>query len=567
MLRPGVVLRAGGGDPALGHVSMVDMNGASPTWRAVAPLNFPRRRMNLTILADGTAIALGGTRSGDDESQAVLDSEIWNPTTETWTTVAPMAEARMYHSSAVLLDDGRVLVAGGEAAGRLRAQIYSPAYLFKGARPTIASAPSTIGYGSSFNLASPDAGSITSVALIRDAAATHAFDQNQRYVPLTFSASGGGLSVTAPSSGSVAPPGYYLLVVKNSAGVPSIARHVRVDTGANTQPATISGTVTDAATTQPVAGATVSSPGVPSVTTAANGTYTLSGLSAGEHQVEFGKTGYATLTRSETLAGGQTLTVDVALSAPGSVSGVVRENAPGNPAIAGATVTYPGGSTTTDANGAYTIAGLPAGPQSMSAASIGFISSTANPTVVPNTTVTQNFLLDRSATFVAGEVRDALTNATIAGATVEIGVKTTLTDAQGRYRIDVPPGTYDVTASAPGYPPFTESVVVSPGAYGTLDFSLLRTGATKVFNAAADAYVKSDSATKNYGNDAALRVRGPGTPTYASYLKFNVTGLLGRPVTGAQLRVFTTDPAPTAATSSWPAAAGRRPPSPGTTRR
>ena len=208
MLRPGVVLRAGGGDPALGHVSMVDMNGASPSWRAVAPLNFPRRRMNLTILADGTAIALGGTRSGDDESQAVLDSEIWNPTTETWTTVAPMAEARMYHSSAVLLDDGRVLVAGGEAAGRLRAQIYSPAYLFNGARPTIASAPSTIGYGSSFNLASPDAGSITSVALIRDAAATHAFDQNQRYVPLAFSASGGGLSVTAPSSGSVAPPGF-----------------------------------------------------------------------------------------------------------------------------------------------------------------------------------------------------------------------------------------------------------------------------------------------------------------------------------------------------------------------
>ena len=543
MLKPGVVLRAGGGDPALGHVSIVDMNVASPTWRAVAPLNFPRRRMNLTILADGTAIALGGTRSGDDESQAVLDSEIWNPNTETWTTVAPMAEARMYHSSAVLLDDGRVLVAGGEAAGRLRAQIYSPAYLFKGARPAITTAPDTLGFGTNFSITSADAGSISSVALIRDSAATHAFDENQRYVPLTFSANGGGLSVNAPANGSIAPPGYYLLVIKNSAGVPSVARHVRLDTGLNIQPGTITGTVTDTATAQPVAGATVSSPSVASTTTGADGKYTLTGLSAGEHQVSFAKTGYATLTQSETLAGGQTLTVNVALSSPGAVSGVVRENAAGNPPIAGATVTYPGGSTTTDANGAYTVNGLPAGSLPMSAASIGFVSGSATPTITPSSTVTQDFLLDRSATYVAGEVRDTLTNATIAGATVEIGVTTTLTDAQGRYRIDVPPGTWAVTASAPGYPPFTESVVVSPGAYGTLDFSLLRTGATKVFNAAADAYVKGDSPTKNYGNDVALRVRS-GSPAYATYLKFNVTGLLSRPVTGAQLRIFTTDPSP-----------------------
>ena len=47
----------------------------------------------------------------------------------------------MYHSSAVLLPDGRVVVGGGEAAGRLRAQIYSPPYLFKGARPTISGSP------------------------------------------------------------------------------------------------------------------------------------------------------------------------------------------------------------------------------------------------------------------------------------------------------------------------------------------------------------------------------------------------------------------------------------------
>src|SRR4029077_12722126 len=99
----------GGGAPPPNPAPRIGKNAASPTWQSVATMNFPRRRMNLTILADGTAIALGGTRASDDANQAVLEAEIWNGTT--WTTVAAMAEARMYHSSAVLLDDGRVLIA------------------------------------------------------------------------------------------------------------------------------------------------------------------------------------------------------------------------------------------------------------------------------------------------------------------------------------------------------------------------------------------------------------------------------------------------------------------------
>ena len=73
----------------------------------------------------------------------------------------------MYHSSAVLLPDGRIVVGGGEAAGRLRAQIYSPPYLFGGARPVIAAAPTLAGYGGTFSVTTPDVASITSVALIR----------------------------------------------------------------------------------------------------------------------------------------------------------------------------------------------------------------------------------------------------------------------------------------------------------------------------------------------------------------------------------------------------------------
>lgn len=244
MYAPGKILRAGGGDPGIARAAVIDMSSGAGQWQEINPMAFPRRRLNLTILADGQVMAIGGTRQADNESVAVLEGEIWNPSTQQWTTVAAMSEARMYHASSVLLPDGRVLTAGGEASGRLHAQIYSPPYLFKGPRPTITSAPSKTTYGSTFLVSSPDAASIASVALIRLSAATHAWDQNQRYVPLAFSQISGGLTATAPSSPTIAPPGFYMLVITDGNGVPSVAKYVRIDTAANLAPGTISGTVT-----------------------------------------------------------------------------------------------------------------------------------------------------------------------------------------------------------------------------------------------------------------------------------------------------------------------------------
>ena len=201
--------RAGGGDPALNHVSLIDMNSGSPTWRAVAPLAFPRRPMNLTILARRHRHRPGrDPRLHDDKSQAVLNSEIWDPATETWKTVAPMAEARMYHSSAVLLDDGRVGRRRWRGRpGRLRAQIYSPAYLFKGPRPAISAAdPATIGYGSSFSVSSPDAG----LDHVGRPDPGRRGDPRLRPEPAlrpadVLDGGGGGLSVTAPGERATSP--------------------------------------------------------------------------------------------------------------------------------------------------------------------------------------------------------------------------------------------------------------------------------------------------------------------------------------------------------------------------
>ena len=126
------------------------------------------------------------------------------------------------HSAAVLLPDGRVFTSGGQSEET--AEYFSPPYLFKGTRPTITTAPDTIAHGQQFFVATPEATSITKVHLIRLSSVTHAFNQDQRINRLQFSQGTGGLNVTAPASGNVSPPGYYMLFVVNSTGVPSVAK-------------------------------------------------------------------------------------------------------------------------------------------------------------------------------------------------------------------------------------------------------------------------------------------------------------------------------------------------------
>src|SRR5207237_5074722 len=173
---------------------------------------------------------------GRDPATAVCAGEMWSPTTQSWTTMASAAGHRMYHSTATLLPDGRVLTAGSghnyfNNLAAFNAEIYSPAYLFKGARPTISSAPQKLGYNSSFFVGTTDGASIASVALIRNGSVTHSFNMDQRFVPLSFQQTAGGLTVQAPASANLAPPGTYMLFIVNSNGVPSVPPFVRFPAG------------------------------------------------------------------------------------------------------------------------------------------------------------------------------------------------------------------------------------------------------------------------------------------------------------------------------------------------
>jgi galactose oxidase-like protein len=186
----------------------------------------------MVLLPDGNVLVTNGGPTTDavGVNNAIRQAEMWSPATQQFSRLASMVIARLYHSTALLLSDGRVLVAGGgrfnsgtAPTDQLNAEIYSPPYLFNGARPVISSAPSTIPYAANFTVTTPDALQIASAALIRLGAVTHAFDQNQRYVPLTFQQATGGLTVQSPSSAILAPPGYYMLFIVKSTGVPSVA--------------------------------------------------------------------------------------------------------------------------------------------------------------------------------------------------------------------------------------------------------------------------------------------------------------------------------------------------------
>jgi hypothetical protein len=237
MYQPGKVLIVGGGDPPLKSAEVIDLNAATPAWRLVGSMSSARRHANATLLPDGTVLATGGTSSPgfNNPTNSALSAELWNPVSEAWSVLASMQIPRLYHATALLLTDGRVLSAGGgrgdDHAGaddEENAQIFAPPYLFKGPRPTIASAPPSAGYGTTFFVGTPDALDISRVTLVRLGSVTHTVDMNQRFNELNFTAGSDGLNVAAPSSGTLAPPGHYMLFILSRQGVPSLAQIIQL---------------------------------------------------------------------------------------------------------------------------------------------------------------------------------------------------------------------------------------------------------------------------------------------------------------------------------------------------
>jgi hypothetical protein len=226
--------------------------GAGGTWWTKTPMNCPRVHLNAVILPTGEILLVGGATEDHtngwnqgpmSDQEVVIYPELYDPGTSpsaTGTTryVAannPPHTPRVYHSVAVLLPDGRVLVAGGEEfslpsplAGRpskWSGEVYSPPYLFQGPQPLLdsgvpaplnfsAGTPNTFQLAVKYPQQNPPA-FIDRVVLLRPAAVTHHFDADQRYIELGFTEGShvgtqSTLTITAPQA-NVGPRGWYML--------------------------------------------------------------------------------------------------------------------------------------------------------------------------------------------------------------------------------------------------------------------------------------------------------------------------------------------------------------------
>ena len=229
MFRPGRILQFGGSDKS---AKIIDITGGSPVVTGTQSLSTKRIWVTATILADGEVLATGGSEVANELTGVNYSAEIWDPSTGQWTRGADEDRARLYHSTALLLPDASVLVAGGGAPGpqkNTNVEVYYPPYLFNASgasapRPAIASAPTYFEIGGSFVMDMADSATVGRVVLVKTGSVSHSFNFEQRFLELTFQQAGSRLTVYSPTRAADAPPGHYLLFALNPAGTPSIAR-------------------------------------------------------------------------------------------------------------------------------------------------------------------------------------------------------------------------------------------------------------------------------------------------------------------------------------------------------
>jgi len=244
------VIIMGGHSPATNTTEIIDMGASTPRWVYGPNMSQARIEMNAVILPDGKVLAVGGSTTDEDTSTASYNADLYDPVSNTFSSAGQTALTdgcptnaspyctRLYHSVALLLPDATVWLAGGNPSRGTytkQVEVYKPAYLCADStcstpttRPQISSAPTSVSYGSTFTISTPDAANISSVVLVRNGTVTHAFGMDQRLVQLAYAVETDSLTATIPSNQNVLPPGYYMLFILNTAGVPSVASFVQV---------------------------------------------------------------------------------------------------------------------------------------------------------------------------------------------------------------------------------------------------------------------------------------------------------------------------------------------------
>ncbi|HEX4440973.1 MAG TPA: galactose oxidase-like domain-containing protein [Thermoanaerobaculia bacterium] len=254
---PRIMAFGGGGNPATSTTEIIDLSASTPSWTPGPNMSTGRIQMDAVLLPDGTVLALGGSVNNESPDGPGKTADLYHPATGTFTSGGTAVYSRLYHSTALLLPDARVMSIGSNPGSRGRylaaMEIYTPPYLYDASdrlistnRPGITAvtpASGVLGYNTPFSVTYTSASAIGSAVLARPGSVTHAFDMEQRLIGLcgpapqpACSAGGGTLSLTTPPNTNVAPPGYYMLFLLDSAGVPSKAAFIQLSSHSTTPP-------------------------------------------------------------------------------------------------------------------------------------------------------------------------------------------------------------------------------------------------------------------------------------------------------------------------------------------
>lgn len=231
------------------------------------------------LLPDGKVLFVGGIADpSQDDAKGVKETEIYDPASGAWVLGSPMQNSRNYHSAAILLYDGRVLLGGSNKYGGqgyytgpypltdytnyvnqftlanlelnrdLSLEIYTPDYLWRGPRPVFSHAKDVVGYGDLLNIRLAKGWKFQNlrsdrIALVRCYSSTHAFGFDQRYVAINSfklgdlsnapAATDVEFSLEIPINPAILPPGFYMLFLfskleENWLGAPSLGHIIQI---------------------------------------------------------------------------------------------------------------------------------------------------------------------------------------------------------------------------------------------------------------------------------------------------------------------------------------------------
>jgi len=214
-------------------VFLIDFsNSFKPIIEELKSMNFARADGDATILPDGNIFINGG--QSYNEQYSVFTPEIYNPNTQTTKNMSNSYFRRNYHSTSLLLPDGRILTAGGDV---WNAEIFYPPYLFTkdknnktvlAERPKIINLEKNIKRGQNIDIGIE--GVVSKVSLISTGSTTHAQGSESKFRDIDFvKLSNNKIQIKLDNNSNNIQNGTYLLFILNSKGTPSEGKIVFIN--------------------------------------------------------------------------------------------------------------------------------------------------------------------------------------------------------------------------------------------------------------------------------------------------------------------------------------------------